>query len=139
MAMGLRIAVAEATTEGGFRPAFELMTRERAGAIVIAGDPLFTSHREGLAEMAALRQAPSIYVLREYAAAGGLMSYGGSFEDAHRLCGAYAARILRGARPAELPVVMSAKFDLVVNLRTAKALGLVIPPDILAGADELIE
>ena len=99
----------------------------------------FYSRREQFAALAAINAIPTIYELRDFAVTGGLMSYGTSLADAHRLCGIYAGRILRGDKPSDLPVIQSSKFEFVLNLKTAKALGLTVSPSVLATADEVIE
>src|SRR6516162_10313882 len=119
--------------------AFHVMARERLEALLIISNPLFTDRREQIVTLANHRRIITVYPLREYAAVGGLLSYGASIKDAYRQSGVYAGRILSGAKPAELPVLQPTLFELVLNLRTAKAFGPEISPMLLARADEVIE
>jgi ABC-type uncharacterized transport system substrate-binding protein len=139
LALGLQIYVAKSRSESDFDAAFALLTQQQVGALLIGGDALFNSQRARLAALAARHALPAIHFAREYVAAGGLMSYGSSVRDAYRQAGVYAGRLLRGAKPADLPVVLPTKFELAINLRTAKALGLTVAPSVLARVDEVIE
>jgi putative tryptophan/tyrosine transport system substrate-binding protein len=138
-ATGLQIKVLNASTSPEIEAAFLSFVRERSDALFIAGDPYFYSRRVQFAVLAARHTIPATYAQRDYAEAGGLMSYGTNIADAFRQIGVYAGRILKGANPADLPVVQASKFELVINLPTARALGLEVPPMLLARADEVIE
>jgi putative ABC transport system substrate-binding protein len=122
-----------------FDSAFAAMTRERAGALYVVGDPMFVQHRRRFVELAAKSRLPAVYELKDYAEAGGLMVYGPSTLDMYRRAAPYVDKILKGAKPGDLPVEQPTKFELVINLKTAKALGLKIPPSLLARADQVIE
>jgi putative ABC transport system substrate-binding protein len=137
--MGLQMEVLKASTSHEIDAAFAKFAPERWDILFVGGDPFFTSRRVQLAVLAAHYSIPSTSGTREIAEAGGLMSYGASIPDGWREAGAYVGRILKGARPADLPVVQSTKFELVINAQTAKTLGLALPPSLLALADEVIE
>jgi putative ABC transport system substrate-binding protein len=138
-ALALQIHIAKASSEHDFDVGFASFAQQRVDAVIIGGDALFTGQRNRLAALAARHVLPTVSVVREFAAAGGLMSYGASITDAYRQAGNYVGRILKGTKPADLPVVLPTKFDLVINLKTAKTLGLEVPWFLQQRADEIIE
>jgi len=138
-AMGQRILVFPVSAESEIAPAFASLVRQGANALLVADDPFFSTRRDQIVAQAASRAMPSIYYTREFAAAGGLISYGSNPIDNYRRAGAYVARILKGTAPADLPVEQPTKFELVINLKTAKTLGLTMPLTLQAAADEVIE
>jgi putative ABC transport system substrate-binding protein len=138
-AMGQQLEILSATTNRDIKSAFETAMEKRADALLMIVDPLFTNRPVQLAILAARHALPAIYALREFAEAGGVMSYGSNFTDSFRLAGTYTGRVLKGEKPADLPILQATKFEFVINLQTADALGLEIPPTLLALADEVIE
>jgi putative ABC transport system substrate-binding protein len=137
--LGLQLHVLHASSERDFDTVFATLSRLRAGALVIGSDPFFNSRSQQLAALALRHAMPTMYPFREYAIAGGLISYGNSFADAHRQVGVYTGRILNGEKPADLPVQQATKVELIINLKTAKALGVTFPLSLLGRADEVIE
>jgi putative ABC transport system substrate-binding protein len=137
--LGREMLVLRASNEPELDVAFTTMAQQQIGALVVASDPFFWSRRGELASLAARYRLPAIYYLPEFARAGGLMAYGNNLVDIYRLVGVYVGRILKGEKPGDLPVVQSTKFEFVINLKTAKALGLDVPLGLTAGADEVIE
>jgi putative ABC transport system substrate-binding protein len=136
---GLQLHVLHASTDGDFDPAFGSVARLRAGGLVISSDSFFFSRNAQLATLAARHAVPAIFGFREFVAAGGLMSYGGSLQESFRWVGVYTGRLLRGERPADLPIQQSTKVELFINLQTAQALGIEVPPTLLTRADDVIE
>ena len=135
----LQLQILKAQGPEEFDGAFASMTRARAAGLYVVGDPMFARHGAQLARLAARSRLPAVYELKQHASAGGLMAYGPNIEDMYRGAAIYVDKILKGAKPADLPVEQPTKFDLVINLKTAKALGLTIPPSLLARADQVIE
>jgi putative ABC transport system substrate-binding protein len=137
--LGRRIHVFNASTERDLDIAFAGLGQQRAGALLISPDPLFTSRREQIVSLALQHAMPTMYQFREFVVAGGLISYGVDLKDTYRQHGIYVGRVLKGASPADLPVMQPTKYELVINLKTAKDLGLEVPATFLARADEVIE
>jgi putative tryptophan/tyrosine transport system substrate-binding protein len=138
-AMALHIQTLKAETSGEIDAAFKSFGRERPDAVFVTTSPFLNGRRIQLAQLAAFHHLPATYALRDYAEAGGLMSYGSNIADGYRQVGNYVGRVLKGAKPSDLPIVQAAKFELVINLQTARMLDLVVPPSLLAIADEVIE
>jgi ABC-type uncharacterized transport system substrate-binding protein len=138
-ALGVGLQVLTITSERDIDAAFTTLPERRIGALVLGSDPLFFRFSDKLVELAARHATPAVYLLREFPEAGGLMSYGSRQNDAYHQAGIYVGKILRGAKPADLPVTQPTKFELVINMKTSKALGLTVPPTLLARADDVIE
>jgi putative ABC transport system substrate-binding protein len=138
-ALGINMLIFKARGEDEFASVFPAMIQAGAGAVLVSGGPFFGSKRRLLAALALRHGLPSIYDLRESVSDGGFMSYSASISDAYRLAGGYVGKLLKGAKPSELPVLQPSRFELVINLATAKALGVQIPPSIMLRADEVIE
>jgi putative tryptophan/tyrosine transport system substrate-binding protein len=134
-----RLFVSKASNDTELAAAFDALLQQQVGALLVAADPYFDTRRDKLIAFASQNRLPTFYHFRDYVVAGGLISYGPSVTDGYRQAGIYVGRILKGAKPADLPIVQPTKFELVINLKTAGALGLTIPPSILARADEMIE
>jgi putative ABC transport system substrate-binding protein len=139
LAFGLKLRLLEASDQKGMEAAFAVLSQEKPDALLVASDPIFDVHRDKLVALVAAARIPAIYQFRDFAIAGGLMSYDPDIVDAHRQIGIYVGKILKGVLPADLPIQQPTKFQLVINLKTAKALGLTVPPTLLARADEVIE
>jgi putative ABC transport system substrate-binding protein len=137
--VGLRVQVLRASTERDLDTAFATLTQHRVGAVLVAADPFFVSRRDQIVGLAARHAVPTMYSLREFPLAGGLTSYGTNLTDAYHQAGNYVGRILKGEKPANMPVIQSTKFELVINLKAAKALGLNIPHPLLLRADDVIQ
>jgi putative ABC transport system substrate-binding protein len=138
-ALGLRLQVLTAHTEDDLQAAFGIVAQQRADALVVIADPFFIARREQIVALAARHAVPAIYPARWFTECGGLMSYGATVREFHRQLGTYAGRLLKGAKPVDLPIEQNTKYEFVINLKTAKALGRTVPPSLLARADEVIE
>jgi putative ABC transport system substrate-binding protein len=137
--LGQKLVVVNGSTESELETVFVTLAQQHTGALVVSADPFFVSRRNKLVELAARQTLPTIYPMRDFVAAGGLMSYGASLADGYRQVGVYAGRILKGAQPANLPVQQAVKVELIINFKTAKALGVTVPLPLLGRADEVIE
>jgi putative ABC transport system substrate-binding protein len=138
-AKGIRLHIVHASAEDEFEPAFASLAGLKADALIVGTDPFFSSRREQIVTLASRYAVPTIYEWREFAAAGGLVSYGTSLTSVYRQVGIYVGKVLKGAKPADLPIQQPTKLELVINLRTAKALGLTVPATLLTAADQVIE
>jgi ABC-type uncharacterized transport system substrate-binding protein len=137
--LGRQVAILEASIEGDFEGVFTTISERRIGALLVGSDIFFNGRRDQLVALAARYAVPAMYEFREFAEAGGLMSYGTNLAETYRQLGIYVGEILKGAKPADLPVVQSTKFELVINLKTAKELGLTVPPGLLIAADDVLQ
>jgi putative ABC transport system substrate-binding protein len=138
-ALGARLVILEASTPGEIESAFETLVAKRVDALVVSGEVFFLAQRDHLVALAARHAVPTVYAFREFPIAGGLMSYGADFKEPYRLLGVYAGRVLKGEKPANLPVQQATKVELVINQKTAKALGISVPQALISRADEVIE
>ena len=138
-AVGRQLHFFNASSDSDFDAAFSALVQQRVGALLVANDAFFTNRRESIVRLAARHAVPTVYAFRQFAESGGLMSYSTNLIEVYRQIGLYVGRILKGAKPADLPVVQPTKFELVINLKTARTLGLSVPPTLLATADEVIE
>jgi putative ABC transport system substrate-binding protein len=138
-AKGIRLHILNATDEAEFEPAFASLAHLKADALIVGTDQFFTSRREQIVALASRYSIPAIYEWQEFVTAGGLISYGASLTSLYRETGAYVAKVLKGAKPADLPIQQPTNFELVINLKAARALGLAVPPTLLAAADKVIE
>ena len=137
--LGLQTVTLNASGDSDLEAVFAILDQQRVGMLVVIGDPAFTGQRDRLVTLAAQHAVPAIYPFRDYVVDGGLMSYGTSFTEVSRLGGIYVGRILKGEKPSDLPVMLPTKFELVINLKTAEALGITVPDKLLVAADEVIE
>jgi putative ABC transport system substrate-binding protein len=138
-AVGLEVLVVRASTRAELEPAFAAIIRQKASALIVPANPFSSDERDQIIALAARNRVPTIYIDRSFVTAGGLLSYGPSLPDGYRQVGVYTGLVLKGANPAEIPVIQPTKFELIVNLKTAKLLGLAVPPQLFALADEIIE
>jgi putative ABC transport system substrate-binding protein len=137
--LGLQLLLFSASSLSDIETAFSTMVQQQVGALTVGSDPLFVAHRDQLVALAVRHSVPTSYYRRDFAVAGGLISYGSSLVDGYRQVGVYTGRVLKGEKPAEMPVQQAIKFELVINVKASKGLGLTIPASLLALADEVIE